>query len=161
MMGFSRVVQKIWFCNDSERKWFRVQYEMFYSRYQRIVALYALKRLSMIFKCTFDELTADRKLLSLWERYKCKYKIRTWLISIFPVPCPSNPLQMVMDDFSCAETDFSCVPAIQRQSEEIKLTSLHDDATVADYVRFIHEYDTLSRNVDRLRVTASLGVTPP
>ena len=69
---------------------------------------------------------------------------------------PTNPLQMILQDYSDAEDDFE-IARKSSQSHVPELTPLQEQSTVADYVRFIVEYDTMFRQVDRLRVTSALG----
>ena len=159
MMKLEKFMRKIWFDSDYEREWFREQYLIFYSYYQRIIVLYALKRLSMIFKCAFEELSGERELLSLLKQYKSKHKIQAWLFSISPIPCSLNPMQIIMDDFSCAKDDFASMSKALPASG-MHLTPFREQMTVADYVCFISEYDALEK-MDGLRVVSSLGITPP
>ena len=98
------------------------------------------------------------ELRSLFEVYKAKQsRLRRILLRLTPQPDPTNPLQIITQDFSDAEDDFES--ARKSSPKDIPLlTPLNEHSTVSDYVRFIVEYDTMWQRVDHLRVTTALGI---
>jgi hypothetical protein len=97
------------------------------------------------------------ELLSLFEVYKAKQsRLRRMLSRLTPQPDPTNPLQIIMQDFSEAEDDFESARKSSQKNIPL-LTPLNEHSTVSDYVRFIAEYDTMWQQVDHLRVTTALG----
>lgn len=99
----------------------------------------------------------SNKLLDFFEMYKIRQsRLRRILSRLTPQLDPANPLQMIIQDYSDAEDDFESVRK-SSQSDVPKLTPLQEQSTVSDYVRFIVEYDTMCRQIDRLRVTSVLG----
>jgi len=152
-----KIMRRLWLETEDDRLWFANQFSTYYKAYRKSVVLYALMRLSRIFKMPLTMIDGSQKLLALFEMYKSRQsRLRRILSRMLPQPDPRNPLQMILQDYSDAEDDFE----IARKSLQVdvpELTPLQEHATVADYVQFISEYDTISRHVDRLRVTSALG----
>ena len=97
------------------------------------------------------------ELRSLFEVYKAKqYRLRRMLSRLTQQPDPTNPLQIITQNFSDAEDDFESARK-SSQKDILLLTPLNEHSTVSDYVRFIVEYDTMWQQVDNLRVTTALG----
>ena len=71
-----------------------------------------------------------------------------------------NPLWAMLDDYSCAEDDLKSVKGVM-STGLLNITPFCENSTVADYVRFIVEYDVWAQQTDCLRVTSFLGATPP
>ncbi len=138
----------IWFKADVERRWFTNQFSIYYSAYRRSVVLYALRRLALIFKTQLTNLDGDLVLTGLGNTIKR----RKWLSYILPTECHRNPLQIIVDDFTCADEYL-------RDGHIHVPASVH--ARVFDYVRFIVEFDWALEKDDHLRVVSLLGLTPP
>ena len=153
-------MRQLWLNTKDERLWFASQFSTYYKSYRRSVVLYALSRLSRIFKMPLTMIDGSKELLALFEQYKMRQsKLRRILSRLIPQPDPTNPLQIITQDYSDAEDDFESARK-SSQSDVPELTPLQEQSTVADYVRFIVEYDTMCRQVDRLRVTSALGWIP-
>lgn len=151
-----RIMRRLWLNTKDERLWFANQFSTYYRSYRKSVVLYALIRLSRIFKVPLTMIDGSKNLLALFEMYKIRQsRLRRILSRLIPQPDPTNPLQMIMQDYSDAEDDSKSARKCS-QSDVPKLTPLQEQSTVADYVRFIVEYDTMCRQLDRLRVTSSL-----
>ena len=156
-----KIMRRLWLDTIDERLWFANQFSVYYVNYRKSVVLYALRRLSWIFQMPLTTIDGSKELLSLFEVYKARQTKSRQLISrITPQPDPTNPLQIISDDYSDAWDYFESAKKNSRAEVPV-LTPLREHATVADYVRFIVEYDTMQRQVDRLRVTSILGVSSP
>ena len=121
--------------------------------------LYALRRLSMIFRMTLKEMEGGKELIELSQ--DCQNRSNRFcqvLSQITPMSGCVNPLQIVLDDVSCAK---SVLEGMSMPNDQVYIAPLSEHSTVADYVNFIAKFDEMSRRVDHLRVTTSLGVTPP
>ena len=152
-----KIMHRLWLNATDDRLWFANQFSTYYRTYRKSVVLYALRRLSRIFKVPLTTIDGSKKLLALFDMYKTRQsRLRRMLSLLTPQPDPTNPWQMIMQDYSDAEDDFESARK-SSQSDIPKLTPLHEQSTVADYVRFIDEYDTMWRQVDRLRITSALG----
>lgn len=152
-----KIMHRLWLKRKDDRLWFANQFSTYYRSYSKSVVLYALIRLSRIFKVPLTMVDGSKKLLTLFEMHKIRQsRLRRILSRLIPQPDPTNPLQMIMQDYSDAEDDFE-IARKSSQSDIPELTPLQEQSTVADYVRFIVEYDTMCRQVDRLRVTSALG----
>jgi len=156
-----KIMHRLWLNTIDEKLWFANQFSVYYRTYRKSVVLYALRRLSQIFKMPLTMIDGAMELRSLFEVYKAKQtRLRRMLSRLTPQPDPTNPLQIITQDFSDAEDDFE---SARKSSEKDipMLTPLNEHSTVSDYVRFIVEYDTMWQQVDHLRVTTALGVTAP
>ena len=152
-----RIMRQLWLNTKDERLWFANQFSIHYRTYHKSATLFALRRLSWTFKMPLTMIDGAMELRALFEVYKAKQsRLRRMLSRLTPQPDPTNPLQILMQDFSDAEDDFE-IARKSSQSDVPELTPLREQSTVADYVRFIVEYDTMCRQVDRLRVTSALG----
>ena len=150
-------MRRLWLNTKEERLWFAGQFSTYYMAYRKSVALFALRRLSRIFKIPLTLIDGSMELLSLFEVYKVKQsRLRRMLSRLTPQPDPTNPLQIITQDFSDAEDDFESVRKSSQKDIPL-LTPLNEHSTVSDYVRFIVEYDTMWQQVDHLRVTTALG----
>lgn len=149
----------IWFKNRDERNWFSVQFVTYYATCQKSVVLYAIKRLEFLFRMPFNSFDGKKELLALVDVYK-KSNRRHWLPCILPTELHRNPLQIILDDYSCAEDDLTSVKSAM-STDILNIRPFCEHSTVSDYVRFIVEYDTWAQQTDRLRVTSFLGTTPP
>ena len=159
IMKYAKLFRAIWFMGEVDRSWLAVQFATHYATCRKSVVLYALKRLELIFRMPFTSFDGDIELLALHENYK-KLNKRHWLSFLLPEEFHRNPLQIISDDFSCAEDDSQ--RARKMSQADISMgTPLNEHSTVSDYVRFIVEYDTMCLKTDRLRVTSRLGSTPP
>ena len=152
-----KIMRRLWLNTKEERLWFAGQFSTYYVAYHKSVALFALRRLSRIFKIPLTMIDGSMELLSLFEVYKAKQsRLRRMVSRLTPQPDPTNPLQIITQDFSDAEDDFES--ARKSSQKDIPLfTPLNEHSTVSDYVRFIVEYDTMWQEVDHLRVTTALG----
>lgn len=154
-----KTMRCLWLNTIDERLWFASQYSVYYRSHRKSVVLYALKRLSGIFQMPLTEFDGSKELLKLFELYKVRQpKLHRLIARITPQPDPTSPLQIISDDYSTACDDFEMVKK-NSQAEFPDLTPLQEHATVADYVRFVVEYDAMRCQVDRLRVTSILGVS--
>ena len=154
-------MRRLWLNTKDERLWFASQFSTYYKSYRKSVVLYALRRLSRIFKIPLTMIDGSKELLALFEQYKMRQsKLRRILSRLTPQPDPTNPLQIITQDYSDAEDDFESARK-STQTDIPMLTPLNEHSTVSDYVRFIVEYDTMWQQVDHLRVTTALGVTAP
>ncbi len=152
-----KIMHRLWLKTNDDRLWFANQFSTYYKAYRKSVVLYALMRLSRIFKVPLTMVDGSKQLHTLFEMYNARQsRLRRMLSRLIPQPDPANPLQIIMQDYSDAEDDFE-IARKSLQSEVPELTPLQEQATVADYVQFIVEYDTMSRRVDQLRVTSALG----
>ena len=152
-----KVMRRLWLNTKEERLWFAGQFSTYYVAYRKSVALFALRRLSRIFKIPLTMIDGSMELLSLFEVYKARQsRLRRMLSRLTPQPDPTNPLQIITQDFSDAEDDFESARKSSQKNIPL-LTPLNEHSTVSDYVRFIAEYDTMWQQVDRLRVTTALG----
>ena len=152
-----RIMRRLWLNTKEERLWFAGQFSTYYVAYHKSVALFALRRLSRIFKMPLTMIDGAMELRSLFEVYKAKQsRLRRMLSRLTPQPDPTNPLQIITQDFSDAEDDFESARK-SSQKDILLLTPLNEHSTVSDYVRFIVEYDTMWQQVDNLRVTTALG----
>jgi hypothetical protein len=150
-------MRRLWLNTKEERLWFAGQFSTYYVAYRKSVALFALRRLSRIFKIPLTMIDGSMELLSLFEVYKARQsRLRRMLSRLTPQPDPTNPLQIIMQDFSEAEDDFESARKSSQKNIPL-LTPLNEHSTVSVYVRFIAEYDTMWQQVDRLRVTTALG----
>ena len=147
-MNAACLFRVIWFKEDSERHWFTHQFSLYYSAYRRSVVLYALRRLALIFKTQLTTLEGDLLLAGL----RTSMKKRKWLSYVLPIECIRNPLQIIVDDFVCADEYL-------RDGRMSVPISVH--SRVSDYVRFIVEFDRALEKGDHLRVVSLLGSTPP
>lgn len=145
----------IWFRDQTERDWFAAQYSLHYATLRKSVVLYALKRLERIFKMPMSSLEGNVELVALYETYLRAGK-RNWRSFFFPTEIIGNPLQIITDDCSYGEEDY-LVATENGKTPIPSLASVHEDSTVADYVRFITDYDTMCRNCNHLRITSALG----
>ena len=153
-----KIMRRLWLNTIDERQWFANQFSVYYRTYRKSVVLYALRRLSRIFKMPLTMMEGSKELLALCELCKARQsKTRRLLARITPQPDLANPLQIVTQDFSDAEDDFESVRK-SPQKDISMLTPLKEHSTVSDYVRFIVEYDTMWQQADRLRVTTAFGV---
>ena len=152
-----RIMRQLWLNTKDERLWFANQFSIHYRTYHKSVTLFELRRLSRIFKIPLTMIDGSMELLSLFEVYKAKQSIlRRMLSRLTPQPDPTNPLQIITQDFSDAEDDFESARKSSQKDIPL-LTPLNEHSTVSDYVRFIVEYDTMWQQVDNLRVTTALG----
>jgi len=152
-----KIMRRLWLNTKEERLWFAGQFSAYYVAYHKSVALFALRRLSRIFKMPLTMIDGSMELLSLFEVYKAKQsRLRRMLSRLTPQPDPTNPLQIITQDFSDAEDDFESARKSSKKDIPL-LTPLNEHSTVSDYVRFIVEYDTMWQQVDHLRVTTALG----
>ena len=149
-MRYSKLFRAVWFKSTGERFWFSEQYAAYYREFRKSVVLYSLRRLSLIFKASLNSLNGHTDLLEIADQVKPP-RWKRWF-SVAPV-FPTNPLQLIMDDCTCAEETLA------KGGEA--LTPLREHSNVADYVRFIAEFDIEAKHTDNLRVTAFLGATPP
>ena len=152
-----KIMRRLWLNTKEERIWFANQVSIYYGSYHKSVTLFALRRLSRIFKVPLTMIDGSMELLSLYEVYKAKQsRLRRILSRLTPQPDPTNPLQKISEDFSDAEDDFESARK-SSQNDILMLTPLEEHSKVSDYVRFIVEYDTMWQQVDNLRVTTALG----
>ena len=149
-MCSSRFFRTVWFKSTEERLWFSEQYAAYYREFRKSVVLYSLRRLSLIFRTPLDTLNGHAELLELADRVKLP-RWQRWF-SVVPV-FPTNPLQVIVDDCTCAEETLA--------TGDKALTPIREHSNVADYVRFIAEFDVEAKRTDNLRVAAFLGATPP
>ena len=151
----------MWFRNSDERNWFAIQYSLYYASSRKSVVLYALRRLSLIFKMPLIKMNGNRKLVSIYDDTKSLSGSRkNYLSFLVPQGLHRNPLQLIVDDYSCAEDDCSGFCGDLTNCSENSM-SLREESTVAEYVRFVVEYDEELTRTDHLRVTTSLGASPP
>ena len=160
IMKHINLFRAIWFNEEKdERSWFAIQVATYYSFCRRSVVLYALKRLGLIFRMSFTSLDGNIELRALYDNFEQFNRSRRFSF-LLPRELLRNPLQTVLCDYSCAEDDYGDV--IKDSQYDIhKAIILSEHATVSDYVLFIVAYDKTCWIVDRLRVTARLGLTPP
>ena len=158
VMKYAKLFRAIWFGGEIDRSWLAVQFATYYATCRKSVVLYALKRLELIFRMPFASFDGDIELLMLYENYN-KLNKRHWLSFLLPEEFHRNPLQIISDDFSCAEDDFQRAKK-SSQADIPMVTPLKEHSTVSDYVWFIVEYDTMCLKTDHLRVTSRLGLTP-
>ena len=159
--GRRKIMRCLWLNTMDERLWFTNQFLVYYKSYRKSVVLLALRRLSRIFKIPLTAIEGSTELVSLFEQYKARQtRLQRMLSRITPQSDSANPLQIITQDYSDAEDDFENARK-SSQADVPGLTPLGEHATVADYVRFMVEYDTMWQRVDRLRVTVALGVTEP
>ena len=152
-----RIMRQLWLNTKDERLWFASQFSTYYKSYRKSVVLFALRRLSRTFKVPLTMIDGAMELRSLFEVYKAKQtRLRRMLSRLTPQPDPTNPLQIITQDFSDAEDDFESARKSSQKDIPL-LTPLNEHSTVSDYVRFIVEYDTMWQRVDHLRVTTALG----
>ena len=152
-----RIMRQLWLNTKDERLWFANQFSIHYRTYHKSVTLFALRRLSRTFKMPLTMIDGAMELRAVFEVYKAKQsRLRRMLSRLTPQPDPTNPLQIIMQDFSDAEDDFESARK-SSQKDILLLTPLNEHSTVSDYVRFIVEYDTMWQRVDHLRVTTALG----
>ena len=145
----------IWFRDQTERDWFSAQYALHYATFRKSVVLYALKRLERIFKMPMTSLEGGIELVVLYEVYLHEGK-RNWRSFFLPTEINGDPLQTITDDCSYAEDDY-LVASGNGLTPIQPLVSLQEHSTVADYVRFIIDYDTMCRNSSHSRITSALG----
>lgn len=153
----STLFRAIWFENREERDWFSDQFVTYYTSYQKSIVLYAIKRLAFLFKMPFDSFDGKKELITLFDLYK-KSNNRHWLSFPLPTELHRNPLQTILDDYSCAEDDFKNAKSVSSIGA-LNLTPFCEHSTVSDYVRFIVEYDTWAQQTDNLRIPSFLGLT--
>lgn len=155
----SILLRAIWFKDKEERDWFSVQFVMYYASYQKSIVLYAIKRLELLFRMPFNSFDGKKKLVTLFDDYE-KSNRRHWLSCILPTELHRNPLQTILDDYSCAEDDFKNAKNVTSRGP-LNLTPFCAHSTVSDYVRFIVEYDAWAQQTDHLRIPSFLGLTQP
>lgn len=149
-MNNSRLFRSVWFRTVEERCWFASQTAAYYSCYRQSVVLYALRRLSLIFNKPLMSFSGMVKLLDFTCEARTSFLGR--IASVFRlVPCPTNPLQKILDDYTCVEEVFP----------DDRMMPIAEDCSVRDYVRFVVECDNAARRVDHRRVTSVLGIAPP
>jgi len=158
-MKYANLYRSIWFQDEEERSWLAIQVATYYSVYRKSVVLYALKRLGLIFRISFTALGGNVELRALADHYE-QFNKRHWFSFLLPGELHRNPLQIVADDYSCAEDDYASAKK-SSQPDIPAVIPLNEHATVSDYVKFIVEYDKMCCITDHLRVTAMLGSTPP
>lgn len=151
-MKRSKFFHLIWFRDQTERDWFAAQFVLHYATLRKSVVLYALKRLERIFKMPMNSLEGNVELVALYEAYLHAGK-RNWRSFFLPTEINGNPLQIITNDCSYGEEDY-LVAKDNGKTPTPSLTSLHEHSTVADYVRFISDYDTMCRNCNHLRITS-------
>lgn len=154
-----KLLRAIWFKNGEERDWFSAQFVTYYMSYQKSIVLYAIKRLESLFKMPFDSFDGKKELITLFDLYKKSNK-RHWLSFILPTELHRNPLQTILDDYSCAEDDFKSAGEVT-SAGLFTLTPFCEHSSVSDYVRFIVEYDTWAQRTDHLRIPSLLGKPQP
>lgn len=150
-----KLLRSIWFRSQVERDWFGVQFALHYAAFRKSVVLYALNRLARIFKTPMISLEGERELVVLYEAYLQDRK-RNWRSFFLPTEINGDPLQTITDDCSYAEDDY-LVASGNGLTPIQPLVSLQEHSTVADYVRFIIDYDTMCRNSSHSRITSALG----
>ena len=150
-----KLLRSIWFRSQVERDWFAAQFALHYAAFRKSVVLYALNRLARIFKMPMTSLEGGIELVMLYEVYLHEGK-RNWRSFFLPTEINGNPLQIITDDCSYAEDDYLGVSK-NGQTSIPSLVSLSEHSTVADYVRFITDYDTMCRNYNHSRITSALG----
>lgn len=154
-MTYVKYFQMMWFKSDEERHLFKAQYSLHYSAYPRSVVLFALRRLSSIFRSPLTTLDGDLHLRALFDSVRAQGQSRFMKAIEFltPVEVHWNPMQTTIDDLSLAEDVCEeCFCDLPRNVCEW---------TVADYVGFIAEFDSRVWNIDRLRVFAYLNLKSP
>jgi hypothetical protein len=154
-MTHMRFFQMMWFMSDEERHWFKAQYSLHYSAYHRAVVLFALRRLSSIFKSPLTTLDGGLCLRALFDSVRAQGQSRFMKAIEFltPVEVHWNPMQTIVDDLSEAEDACEdCFRDLPRDANEW---------TVADYVGFIAEFDKRVWNLDRLRVLTYRNLKAP
>ena len=147
-----KIFRSIWFMNQVERDWFAAQFVLHYATFRKSVVLYALKRLGKIFKMPMTSLEGGVELVVLYESYLHAGK-RNWRSFFLPTEINGNPLQAITNDCSYGEEDY-LVASEDGKTPTPPLASLREHSTVADYVRFIADYDTMCRNCNHLRITS-------
>ena len=151
-----KIMRRLWLNTKEDRLWFANQFSTYYRTYRKSVVLFALRRLSRIFKVPLSMIDGSKTLLALYETYKTRQsRLRRILSRLTPQPHTTDPLQIITQDYSDAQDDFENTRT-SSQSDVPTLTPLQEQSTVADYVRFIVEYDMMWYQVDRLRVTSAL-----
>ena len=159
-MRFEKLFRAMWLRNSVERSWFATQYALYYVSCRKSVALYALRRLSLIYKMPLTIMDGNQRLVAIYADSELSFGRRSCLSFLLPMELRRNPLRLIVDDYSCAE-DYR--RGLNRDWKDcaVDAMSLREDSTVADYVRFIVEYDKALMRTDHLRVTTFLGVSPP
>lgn len=150
-----KFLRSVWFRNQAERDWFAAQLAMHYESFRKSVVLYALNRLVRIFKMPMTSLEGGIQLVVLYDAYLQAGK-RGWRSFLLPTEINGNPLQTITDDCSYAEDDYRTATENGRTPIP-PLVSLREHATVADYVRFIVDYDAICRNCYHSRITSALA----
>lgn len=154
-MTYVKYFQMMWFKSDDERHLFKAQYSLHYSAYHRSVVLFALRRLSSIFRSPLTALDGDLHLRALFDSVRAQRQSRFMKAIEFltPVEAHWNPMQIAVDDLSLAEDVCEeCFRDLPRDANEW---------TVADYVGFIAEFDSRVWILDRLRVLTYLNLKAP
>lgn len=154
-MKRDRFFRLIWFRDQTERDWFCAQYASHYAPFRKSVVLYAIKRLERIFKMPMTSLEGSIELVILYEAYLRVGKW-DWRSFLLPTEINGNPLQIIANDLSYAEDDYR-VASEDGKTPTPPLASLREHSTVADYVRFIADYDTMCWNCNRLRITSVIS----
>ena len=129
----------------SERLWFADQMLAYYGCSRKGVVLFALRRLERLFRTPLTYLNGEVELLSLFESgygKTLRFRFRKRFVDI--VPDYGNPLQIVSNDYELANED------VEVYGHKFKP---HEHLTVAEYVRFIVEYDRLMYQNEKVRIT--------
>ena len=102
-----KIMRRLWLNTKDDRLWFTNQFSTYYRTYRKSVVLFALRRLSRIFKVPLSMIDGSKKLLVLYEIYKTRQsRLRRILSRLTPQPHTTDPLQMITQDYSDAEDDF-------------------------------------------------------
>jgi len=150
-MKYSRLFRSIWFRSDIERCWFKEQCSQYYSKFRKSIVLYGLRRLSLIFRMPLISFDGKVALSDLFDAFS-KTSRNSWCSVLLPKELVRNPLQIILDDYTCAE---------ELLIEPRAVSPISENWTVSDYVRFVAEFDVASMRQDGTRVSVSLGVLPP
>ena len=101
-MRISRLFQTIWFRSDIERCWFVEQHSQYYQKFHKSVVLYGLRRLSLIFRMPLISFDGKVALSGLFDAFS-KTSRKGWCSVMLPKELVRNPLQIIFDDYTCAE----------------------------------------------------------
>ena len=154
-MTHMKFFQMMWFRSDDERHWFKAQHSLHYSASTRSVVLFALRRLSSIFRSPMMDLDGGLCLRALFDSVRAQGQSRFMKAIEFltPVEVHWNPMRTTVDDLSVAED--ACEDCFRDLPRNV------NEWTVADYVGFIAEFDKRVRNLDRLRVLTYFNLKAP